>query len=69
MPRTEVNRSNCSLYPNPVGETAEPSEVWTLLRNYRRLPSAHIPDPRGKYLVLTVPPGCKNLGESGAGTF
>lgn len=56
-PRTELNQSNSSLYPNPVGESslypnpvgkrAGPSEVQTLPRNQRRLLSAHIPDTKG----------------------
>jgi len=58
---TELNRPNSSLHSNPVGESAGPSEVWTLLRSQRRLPSAHSPDPRGNLIVPTVPIGCKDL--------
>jgi len=59
VPRTVQNRPNNSLYPNPVGERAGPSEVWILLRNQRRLPSAHIPDPRGNGIVPTEPLGAR----------
>ena len=67
VPRTELNESNSSLLPNPVGERAGPSEVRTLLRNQRRLPSAHIPSPRGNGLVSSLPAGCRDIGAVGGG--
>lgn len=54
--RTELNQSHNSLHTNPVGERAGPSKVQTLLRTQRRL-SAPIPDPKGNFLVPSVPSG------------
>lgn len=70
VPRTDMNMSHSSLYPNPMQERAGPSEVQILLRTQRRqLLSAHIPDTSGNCLVPSVHSGHRYIEAVGTGPF
>jgi len=69
-PRTELNQSKSSLNPNLMEEwRAGHSEVQTLLRNKRKLLSAHILNPRENSPCHLCPPCTGNCKHSGGGPF